>query len=80
MSTTAETKPQTKPSAKGSLVPYIMVSDANAASLFYQRAFGAEEVARRSCPRMWCSSAVAETAVRALIIEGRSGRTSSRRG
>ena len=46
MSTTAETKPQTKPSAKGSLVPYIMVSDANAASLFYQRAFGAEEVAR----------------------------------
>lgn len=46
MSTTTETKPQMNPPAKGSLVPYIMVSDANAASLFYQRAFGAEEVAR----------------------------------
>jgi len=38
--------PTAQPASKGSLVPYLMVSDANAASLFYQRAFGAEEVSR----------------------------------
>ena len=46
MSNTTGREPQANPPAKGGLVPYIMVSDANAASLFYQRAFGAEEVAR----------------------------------
>ncbi len=50
MSTTTETEPPANPPAKGGLVPYIMVSDANAASLFYQRAFGAEEVARMPLP------------------------------
>jgi PhnB protein len=44
--TAPERKPPANPPSKGSLVPYLQVSDANAASLFYQRAFGAQEVAR----------------------------------
>jgi uncharacterized glyoxalase superfamily protein PhnB len=44
--TAAAAKPPALPAPKGGLVPYLMVSDANAASLFYQKAFGAEEVSR----------------------------------
>ena len=43
-------KPAALPPTKGSLVPYLMVSDANAASKFYQKAFGAEEVSRMAAP------------------------------
>ena len=42
----SQAKPGAHPATLGSLVPYLMVSDANAASAFYRRAFGAEEVAR----------------------------------
>jgi PhnB protein len=38
--------PQPMPTPTG-VTPYLTVSDANAASAFYQRAFGAEEVDRR---------------------------------
>ena len=44
--TVTATKPQANPAPKGSLVPYLMLKDAAGASAFYQRAFGAEEVAR----------------------------------
>jgi uncharacterized glyoxalase superfamily protein PhnB len=36
----------TPPAVKGGVTPYLMVRDAAAASEFYQRAFGAVEVAR----------------------------------
>jgi PhnB protein len=39
-------KPAAAPEILGGVAPYLMVSDANAASEFYQRAFGAAEVAR----------------------------------
>ena len=38
------------PETKGTLVPYLMQKDAGAASDFYQKAFGAEEVARMTAP------------------------------
>ena len=41
-----ETAAPAQPKPKGSMVPYLMVSDANAASQFYQKAFGAQEVSR----------------------------------
>ena len=44
--TASATKPQANPATKGTLVPYLMLRDAAAASAFYQRAFGAEEIAR----------------------------------
>ena len=44
--TTEPVQQPAMPMPKGTLVPYLMVSDANAASLFYQKAFGAEEVSR----------------------------------
>jgi uncharacterized glyoxalase superfamily protein PhnB len=44
-------KPNTAPAKVISgVAPYLMVSDANAASEFYQAAFGAEEVARMAAP------------------------------
>jgi PhnB protein len=48
--TTTSAKPAALPPTKGSLVPYLMVRDANAASKFYQKAFGAEEVSRMPVP------------------------------
>ena len=36
----------TLPPTKGGIVPYMQLSDANAASVFYQRAFAAQEVTR----------------------------------
>ena len=42
--------PPALPETKGGIVPYIMQKDAGAASEFYQRAFGAEEVARMTAP------------------------------
>jgi uncharacterized glyoxalase superfamily protein PhnB len=44
--TAKATQPAANPPAKGGLVPYLMVSDADGASKFYQRAFGAQEVTR----------------------------------
>lgn len=38
--------PKTLPPTKGSIVPYMQLSDAGAASQFYQKAFGATEVTR----------------------------------
>lgn len=43
--TVTDTRPAA-PQLLGGLVPHILVSDANAASAFYQRAFGAVEVVR----------------------------------
>ncbi len=42
--------PPAPPETKGGIVPYLMQKDAGAASEFYQRAFGAEEVARMTAP------------------------------
>jgi PhnB protein len=42
--------PTSPPATLGGLVPYLMVSDAAAASDFYRRAFAAEEVARIAAP------------------------------
>ena len=39
-------KGTTAPAVLGGLTPYLQVSDANAASAFYQRAFGAVEVGK----------------------------------
>ena len=47
--TTPETKTPTLPETKGGLIPYLML-DAAAASAFYQKAFGAIEVARMPAP------------------------------
>ncbi len=44
--TTVAQRPQVNPQLRGGLVPHIMISDASAASAFYQRAFGAVEVGR----------------------------------
>jgi PhnB protein len=38
--------PKTLPPTKGGIVTYMQISDANAASEFYQRAFGGEEKTR----------------------------------
>lgn len=48
--TAAQDKPRALPQTKGSLVPYLMLSDAGAASAFYQKAFGAVEVTRMPAP------------------------------
>ena len=39
-------KPSANPQMMGGVVPHLVLSDANAASTFYQRAFGAAEVSR----------------------------------
>src|SRR5581483_10306147 len=41
-----EVDPKTLPPTKGTIVPYMQLSDASAASQFYQKAFGATEVTR----------------------------------
>jgi PhnB protein len=47
---TTDTLPQVKPGAmprpKGTIVSYLQLRDASAASAFYQRAFAAEEISR----------------------------------
>ena len=42
--------PEAVPKTKGGIVTYMQVSDANAASAFYQAAFGAQEVLRLHHP------------------------------
>ena len=44
--TMPQVDPKTLAPTKGTLVPYMQLSDANAASQFYQKAFGATEVTR----------------------------------
>ena len=48
--TAAPEKATAPPAPLGSLVPYLMVRDAAAASEFYQKAFGATEVTRMPAP------------------------------
>lgn len=45
-----EVDPKTLAPTKGTIVNYMQLSDANAASSFYQRAFGAQEVTRMLHP------------------------------
>jgi uncharacterized glyoxalase superfamily protein PhnB len=44
--TAADTKPPANAKPKGTVVPYLTLKDASAASEFYQRAFGAQEIQR----------------------------------
>ena len=46
MSAAPKTEADTQPQTKGSLVPYLALNGASAASEFYQKAFGATEVTR----------------------------------
>lgn len=45
-----EVDPKTLPPTKGTIVAYMQLSDAAAASAFYQKAFGAQEVTRMLHP------------------------------